>query len=248
MLSLATIGLLAVLALIDSTSFGTLLIPVWLLLVPERIRASRILLFLGTVAGFYFVVGLLLTAGATYFLDTFEGLLTSTPVLVGQVAVGAVLVVLGVTMEPWTRAGKARKAEQRAARAAERGPGRMARMRARATDGTAPVSAVVGLALTAAVIEVASMLPYLAAVGTLVAADLAWTGDALVLLAYCTVMILPALVLLGLRLALHERLSPLLTRIETWMQRSSHEMIAWVLFLVGVYVGAGAAQELGWIR
>src|SRR5690606_13354204 len=44
---------LAVLALIDSTSFGTLLIPLWLLLSPGRPSPHRVLLFLGTVAAFY---------------------------------------------------------------------------------------------------------------------------------------------------------------------------------------------------
>ncbi|MCP9786755.1 hypothetical protein [Cyanobium sp. N5-Cardenillas] len=43
---------LVALALIDSTSFGTLLIPLWLMLVPGRPRSGRIVLFLGTVAAF----------------------------------------------------------------------------------------------------------------------------------------------------------------------------------------------------
>lgn len=247
MLSLGTLGLLAVLALIDSTSFGTLLIPVWLLLVPGRIRGGRIVLFLSTVAGFYFFVGLLLATGATLFLDAFEGFLSSTPVLLLQLVIGAVLLGIGVTMEPWTRAGKEKKAAERTAREAVRGPGRMARMRARATDGTAPAGAVMGLALTAAAIEVASMLPYLAAIGTLVAADLALLGNVAVLAAYCVVMVLPALALLGLRLALHDRLSPVLHRVEGWMRSNSREMISWVVGIVGLYVAVGALQQLGWI-
>ena len=48
----ALLGSLAVLALIDSTSFGTLLIPTWLLMHPGRVRAMRMLVFLGTVAAF----------------------------------------------------------------------------------------------------------------------------------------------------------------------------------------------------
>ena len=34
------IGSLVLLALIDSTSFGTLLIPIWMMLAPGRLRAS----------------------------------------------------------------------------------------------------------------------------------------------------------------------------------------------------------------
>ena len=46
----ALLGALALLALVDSTSFGTLLIPTWLLLAPGRLRPGRILIYLATVS------------------------------------------------------------------------------------------------------------------------------------------------------------------------------------------------------
>ena len=49
-MTLALLGPLVVLALVDSTSFGTLLIPIWLMLAPGRLKAGRILVFLATVA------------------------------------------------------------------------------------------------------------------------------------------------------------------------------------------------------
>ena len=57
-MDLALAASLAALALIDSTSFGTLLIPIWLLLAPGRVRAGRMLVYLGTIAVFYFAVGM----------------------------------------------------------------------------------------------------------------------------------------------------------------------------------------------
>jgi hypothetical protein len=42
---------LAGLALVDSTSIGTLFIPVWLLLTPGPVNGRRILAYLGTIAG-----------------------------------------------------------------------------------------------------------------------------------------------------------------------------------------------------
>lgn len=51
------------LALIDSTSIGTLFIPIWLLLSPVGVRAGRLAGYLATIAGFYFVVGLVLVLG-----------------------------------------------------------------------------------------------------------------------------------------------------------------------------------------
>jgi hypothetical protein len=55
--SLQIYAALAVLALIDSTSFGTLLIPICLMLSPERLRARRIVLYLTVIGAFYFVLG-----------------------------------------------------------------------------------------------------------------------------------------------------------------------------------------------
>src|SRR5699024_11553258 len=68
---------LAVLALVDSTSFGTLLIPIWFLLAPGRVRVGRVLVFLGTVAGFYFLVGIALVAGLRAIVGDLGGLLDS---------------------------------------------------------------------------------------------------------------------------------------------------------------------------
>jgi hypothetical protein len=236
---------LVVLALVDSTSFGTLLIPIWLLLTPGRVRVSRVLVFLGTVAVFYLALGVVLVAGATRFLERFGDALSSTPALVVQLVVGAVLLVLGLTIEPLTKAGKAKRAARREARAAERGPGRIQRWRDRATSGEGGAGSLVALALTAVTIEAASMLPYLAAVGLLTASELTVAQSAVVLAGYCLVMIAPALLLLAGRVALHDRLTPLLGRVEAWLSRNSREAIAWVLFILGLYLAAGALTDLG---
>nr|BFF20805.1 hypothetical protein GCM10025730_43260 [Promicromonospora thailandica] len=66
----ALVGALVVLALVDSTSFGTLLIPVWLLMAPGRVRVGRMLLYLGSIAGFYALVGLAILLGADALGDT----------------------------------------------------------------------------------------------------------------------------------------------------------------------------------
>ncbi len=93
-----------------------------------------------------------------------------------------------------------------------------------------------GLAVVAVGVEAASMLPYLAAIALLASSGLG-TGATVALLAgYCLVMVLPALVLLALRAALHDRLTPALTRLESWLSRASGEAVAWVLFLLGLYV------------
>ncbi len=230
-MDLALLVPLAGLALVDSTSIGTLVLPLWLMLAPGRVRVGRVLLFLGTVAGGYVLLGVVLALGAGRLLDPLRTALDGTAGRAVLVGVGLVLVVLGLTVEPWTRAGKERR---RAARAA-RGPGRLARWR-ECARGDGPPGAVVVLAATAVGVEAASMVPYLAAIALLVTAGTGAGTTVVVLAGYCLLMVLPALVLLGVRVALHDRITPALGRIEAWMSRNAGEATAWVLFLLGLYL------------
>ena len=63
------------------------------------------------------------------------------------------------------------------------------------------IGALMGLALAAALVEGAAMLPYLAATGLIGSAEVSWPQRLLLLAGYCLVMVLPALVLLALRRA-----------------------------------------------
>src|SRR5690606_874897 len=113
------------LALIDSTSFGTLLIPVWLLMTPGQVRVVRMLVYLGTIVVFYFGVGLLIMFGADAFFRQFGGVLASTPALVVQVVIGVALFALSFAMD-------SKRAKARAAERAANGGGRVSKWRARA--------------------------------------------------------------------------------------------------------------------
>lgn len=226
---------LAVLALIDSTSVGTLVLPLWFLAAPGRVPVARVLLFLATVAGFYLVLGIALLLGAGALLGPAANALDSTVGRVVRLVMGIVLVVLGLTIEPWSAAGKERKRDARAAR----GPGRLARMR-NGARGDGPRGAILVLGVTAAGIEAFSMIPYLAAIALLTASGLGLATSAVVLSGYCLVMVLPAVVLLAVRAALGDRLAPVLTRLEASLSRNSGEMLAWLLFLVGLFVVVGA--------
>jgi hypothetical protein len=235
---------LVVLALVDSTSFGTLLIPIWLMLAPGRPRSGNIVLFLATVAVFYLALGVSILAGILALEDQITWVLSYKPFRVAQFVLGVLLVVLGVTIEPWTTAGKAKKAAARQARRAARGPGRLEKLRHNALAGAASPGAVMALALSATAIEAASMLPYLGALGLLSASGLSFHQSSLILIGYCLIMIAPALALLLIRIGLHQRISGVLESIEGWMSRHAGEMTAWVLFLVGLFLTNDAAQAL----
>lgn len=253
----AMAGVLVVLALIDSTSFGTLLVPVWLLLAPGRLRAARVLAYLATVAGFYLVVGVVVMLGAGAFLDRFGDALDTRAAAIVQLLLGIGLFALSFRFD-----GK------RAARRAEsgRGAGRLSRWRERAlgieaagggsADATgaavvapvrrASVLPLMGLALGAASLEVATMLPYLGAIGIITTSGVAWPASAGILAAYCVVMVAPALLLLLGRLVAARAVDPVLRRLDAWLTKNAAEMTGWVLGVLGVLLALNAMGRLGW--
>ncbi|GAA3710232.1 GAP family protein [Zhihengliuella alba] len=260
---LMLLGVLAVLALIDSTSFGTLLIPVWLLMAPGRLRVGRIVLYLLTVAGAYAVVGLVLLATLSLFGDAllraFESVGDSAPYLWAQLAAAVLLIWLSSRMDPLTEWGRKRKRERDAAKD---GPGRLQRFRARAVggvddgggagDGRGQAAArregsgaLVGLALAAVAIEIATLLPYLAGIGLVAAQGPAGPASSAYILFYCAVMILPAALLLLLRATAGPRTDRLLGRFEAFLSRHANGTGALVLFLIGLFLGLNALDGLG---
>lgn len=234
---------LAVLALVDSTSFGTLLIPIWLLLAPGRPPVRRVLVFLGTVAGFYFGVGLALLAGAGVVVAWTGDALESPVAYRVQLVIGVGLVVWSF----WLGRSDGTKGEGRFSRWRARLVGTQGNRGTEGDQGTAGnggLVALMGLALTVALLEIATMLPYLGATALISGSDLSPVERAATLAAYCLVMLLPALVLLVLRLVARRLVEPLLTTVGDWMERSSGETTAWIVGIVGFLIARDAVTRL----
>lgn len=242
--------LLAGLALIDSLSFGTLAIPVWLMMTPGRLRSSRVLVYLATIGGFYFLVGLVLLFGARFASMQLEIDWSHPAMLYSGFVIGLGLLVLSFVIEPPKRWQKAPQRQS---------SGMYARLRAwrqRAVEDHAPTTAAQGtltatrphtrhgtaslmtIALTAGVLEVATMLPYLAAIGLLTASapvlELSVLHSAGLLAAYCVVMLVPALVLCAGRSVARQTISPILERIDGWFAKNGQSTIAWIVGALGV--------------
>lgn len=220
------------LALVDSTSLGTLFIPVWLLLAPGRIRAGRFAVYLLTIAGSYFVAGVLIALGADAAFERLGPALSEDnddPVVRG------VQLIIGIALFAW---GWWLGSPQRRRR--ERGNGRMTRWRERAMSERGSVGGLVALAVLAAGIELASMLPYLGAIGLMTAADLGWAGTGVTLALYCLVMVLPAAVLAAARIAAHDRVEPVLQRLNAWITKHSDGLISAAVCGIGIYLALNA--------
>ncbi|WP_424464215.1 GAP family protein [Pseudoclavibacter helvolus] len=243
------------LALVDSLSAGTLLIPIFFLLAPGRVRLGRILTYLATIAVFYFLVGLLLTAGASVFLENATALLETPAASVVQMVIGAALLAVAILMPTKPKApaptptgvGTARALttpDARGGAAQSPPPGRLARWRERALAGGTPATVMV-LALAAGLVELATMLPYLAAVGLLTGSGLGLGGSSLLLAVYCVVMVVPALVLLLARVVARGAVEPQLQRLADWLSRNAAENTAWIIGIVGFLLLRDALSNAG---
>lgn len=219
---------LAGLAVIDSTSIGTLFIPVWLLLAPNGVRAGRLLAYLGTIAAFYFLLGMLLVAGGPRIASALEAAAAHRPLLIAQLLVGGALFALSFWVERRKAAATAR----------------ILRWRDRAVTGAAGSGGLTGLALLAALAEVATMLPYLGAIGLVSAAELPNWSTPILVGGYCVVMILPALALYSLRAAGFARIEKVLERLNTWVVRKGSGLLGWLLAIAGFLVARDAAARL----
>jgi cytochrome c biogenesis protein CcdA len=224
-MTIALLLALAGLAVLDSTSFGTLAIPVYLMLSLDRSRTARLLVYLATMAVFYFLVGTVLMLGLATAMDTFGDALDSKAAYAAQLVLGVGLFALSWRFDPKWRAK--RGLPERTFEPRVGGPRTM-----------------VLVGLTAGVLEVATMVPYLAAIGMMTTAELAVTQWAPLLGAYVLIMILPALVLMALRAAAGEWLEPKLERLRAWLVKHSSSMLSWGIAIVGFLLARDAAFYL----
>jgi hypothetical protein len=223
------LGLVA-LALVDSTSLGTLVIPLWLVMSPERPPVRRMVAYLGAIAGFYFAVGLLVLLTAS------TGIAAAGSVLRGPVALGVQLALgVGLFAISWRFDSRAK---------AGAGGGRVTRWRAKALDAQSSGSGVAVLAVSAGALEVVTMLPYLAAIGLMISSGLSPAFSAAALAGYCVVMVLPACLLILVRSVAHARVEPWLARADSFLSRHADSALGWVLGIAGFLIARDAAALL----
>lgn len=232
----ALLAALAVLALVDSTSLGTLLVPVWLLLAPGRVRVGRMLLYLGAIAAFYALVGVTILLGADAFLTRFGDALETRASAVIQLVVGAGLFAFSFTLD-------SKKARERAAAGETSGRVRRWRERALGTERGSMLS-LAGLAVTMGLAEVATMLPYLAAIGLVSTSGLGGPESVGLLAAYAVVMVLPAALLTLARVAAARAVERPLRRLDAWFTRHAASTTAWIVGIVGFLVARDALGRL----
>lgn len=211
---------LAVLALLDSAGFGTLGVPVYLMVAARRHETPRLLLYLATLAGFYFVVGVGLMLGLSTVMAGLGDALHSRTAYWAQLVLGVALFALSFRFD-----GK-------------RGTG------PRLNPRMGGPRAMVLLGLTAGVLEVATMVPYLAAVGIMTTSGLPAGQWVPLLGGYVLLMIVPALALLGLRSVAAGWMEPRLARLRDWIARHATSAVGWTLAIAGFLLARDAVAHV----
>ena len=178
------------------------------------------------VAGFYLLVGLLAVRGADQIIELAAAAAGITWLVWVQLAIGVGLFGLSFWLDSSDR--KARVSA------------RLRNWRARAVDSEGGSAGLIKLALGATTLEVATMLPYLAAIGLLGAAGMSGLAIAGALAAYCALMVVPAAALLLARVAVSSRVSKPLARLDAWFVNKAGGATSWVVAIVGFMVGADA--------
>ncbi|WP_193095623.1 GAP family protein [Brevibacterium sp. FME17] len=231
-LALVVLGL----ALLDTTSFGTSLVPLWLLLAPGRVRPARMMAYLFTLTVAYFLAGILLALGADRLLDAIGTLLDAAPptaVEIGWLLIGVALVVTACLVLARARARRAQPVS-----------GRLGRWRDDAMTDPRSSAGLIRLAMIAFTLEVATMVPYLAAIGLLTRADIGWPATIAWLAIYCLVMVIPAAALTLVRVYAHERIDPFLRHLSDWLARNSTTTAGITLGLIGIVITIDATTIL----
>lgn len=92
------------------------------------------------------------------------------------------------------------------------------------------------LAIGAGVVEVATMLPYLVAIGIIADSGLGIAMAAGVLAGYCLVMSLPAILFACGRAVAGARLDGFQERVQSWGIRHAANTLSWTVGIVGVVI------------
>lgn len=219
------------LALVDSLSVGTLVIPLTLLLRWGRLRTIPYATYLGTITVAYFALGITLMLGFAGIGPIITEATQTDWARWVTLVLGAALALFGIV------APNPKKPEPGETNV----PTDTTKMQKATRAGLA---GMVSLALGAAVIEAATMLPYLAAIGIMQSFEITPLLRLALLAAYCIIMVLPAM-LAGAAMGLvGDRLAD---RLQRWIPRLNYEAkvtLLWIAAIVGITMVYRSATAL----
>lgn len=220
-MSFAIVAALLGLAFLDASSLSTLLIPLWLLARPGPFAAHRLISYLVVTAVTYLTLGFLVLALAHQLLDAYLETLHGPMADRIIIGLGVVVVIMGLISIV------RRRQETRL------GSSVFSRLRERAL---ATNTSTATLALSAILVEAATMWPYLVGISLIAANGPGLPLDIFWLAVYNVIMILPASVLTWARTKYPDQTDLLLSKTKETMSSGGSNFTAWLAVGIGGWI------------
>lgn len=201
--------LIGTLALLDMFSPSIIGVSVYVLLVAKKQQIRLLLTYLMTVGLFYFSTGIFLMLGLGVIFNPISNLLDSYSARLIMTIVGGVLFI-GSWLVPKRTASGSPKPK------------------------SLHVSSMVALGFTTSILEVATALPYFAAIGILTSNQIVFYEWLPLLAGYNLVMIAPGIILLCLHLLFRRFMNKPLRKIQTLFDQRTSSTLSWIMFFVGL--------------
>ncbi|EMA6344088.1 GAP family protein [Bacillus cytotoxicus] len=197
------------LALLDTLSPATLGVTVYLLLTDKEKLTKRLLVYVLTVAGFYFAVGVSLMLGLDFLLEMISGVFQNRIVSWAFFIIGVILFIASFYVPT-----------------------------KKSSDLPVPKSksilSMVALGFTTSFIEVGTALPYFAAIGIMTTSNLSWVEWSSILAGYNFIMVFPSLVLFLFYLLFGRRMQTSLEKLRVKIANHTGSALSWIMCIVGI--------------
>ncbi|MFJ8530025.1 GAP family protein [Bacillus sp. NPDC094106] len=197
------------LALLDTLSPATLGVTVYLLLTDKEKLTKRLLVYLLTIAGFYFAVGVSLMLGLDFLLEIISGVFQNRIVSWTFFIIGVILFIASFYVPT-----------------------------KKSSDLPAPKSksilSMVALGFTTSLIEVGTAFPYFAAIGIMITSNLSWVEWSSILAGYNFIMVLPSLVLFLFYLLFGRWMQTSLGKLRVKIANNTGSALSWIMCIVGL--------------
>ena len=217
-MSFVTIAALVGLAFLDASTLSTLLIPLWLISKPGPFHPRRLITYLAVTAGTYLVLGIAVLTIASHLIDTYLDTLQGPLAARIFIGLGVLVIIMGML------------GIIRGRREAQPGPSVITRLRDRALATNASTAT---LALSAILVEAATMWPYLVAISLIATNGPGLPLDIFWLAFYNVLMVLPAIILTWARSKYPEQTDLLLSKTQETMSAAGSTFTSWLAIVIG---------------
>lgn len=208
---------IGVLALLDMFSPAIIGVTVFMLLAGKRRLPQLIIAYLATVIVFYFCTGVFLMLGLDIIFSPIADAFSSKTAKTWMTIIGGILFI-GSWFVPKKKTVGSPKPR------------------------AFTVQAMIGLGITTSLLEVATAIPYFAAIGLMISSNVSFFEWLPILFLYNVIMIAPALVLLILHTAFRRLMQKPLNKLQALFQKNTSSALSWIMFFVGIILLANGSN------